>query len=286
VTVTKQLEELVRNALWEDLAGGDVTTEATIDPEQIAIASAVAKAPLVLSGIDVFAMCFHAVHPGSRVEALVSEGDQVPAGTEVLRAEGPTRALLMAERTALNFLQHLSGIATLTRSFVDAVGGRVRIADTRKTTPGLRRLERQAVRHGGGHNHRNDLGAAVLIKDNHIAAAGNVTLAIEKARAFAAHTMKIEIEVTNLAELEQALAARADIVLLDHFDDAGVVAAVALSAGRALLEVSGNVGLERAERLARLGIDVISVGALTHSAPAADISLRLVPVGGPALPRS
>ena len=275
MTLAKQLEQLVLAALLEDLAGGDLTTDATIDARQLAVASAVSKSELVLSGSEVFSMCFHAVHPGCRVECLASDGDLVPVGTEVLRAEGPTRALLMAERTALNFLQHLSGIATLTRSFVDAVGGRARVADTRKTTPGLRFLERQAVRHGGGHNHRNDLGSAVLIKDNHIAAAGSVTLAIQKARAYAPHTSRIEVEVTNESELGEALAAGAEVILLDHFDDAAVEAAVNQVRGRALLEVSGNVDLDRARRLAHFGIDVISVGALTHSAPAADISLRL-----------
>jgi len=282
VTLTKQLEQLVLAALAEDLAGGDVTTEATIAPDQVATASAVAKSELVLSGSDVFSMCFHAVHPGCRVEALAVDGDLVPAGTVLLRAEGPARALLMAERTALNFLQHLSGVATMTRAFVRVAAGRCRIVDTRKTTPGLRRLERLAVRHGGGHNHRNDLGSAVLIKDNHIAAAGSVTAAIERARAFAPHTSRIEVEVTTPAELDEALAARAEVILLDHFDDAAVEAAVATASGRAILEVSGNVNLERVDHLAALGVDVISVGALTHSAPAADISLRLSPVEGPA----
>lgn len=278
MTLVKQLEELVLRALSEDLGGGDVTTDATIDPGQVAVATVVAKSELVLSGSDVFSLCFHAVHPGCRVESLARDGELVASGTEVLRAEGPTRALLMAERTALNFLQHLSGIATLTSTFVRAAGGKARIVDTRKTTPGLRLLERQAVRHGGGHNHRNDLGSAVLIKDNHIAAAGSVTVAIERARAHAPHTSRIEVEVTTQAELEEALAARAEVILLDHFDDDAVRTAVATTRGRALLEVSGNVQLERVSRLAELGIDVISVGALTHSAPAADLSLRLAPV--------
>ena len=281
MTITKQLEQFVALALAEDLGGGDVTTEATIGAEGIATAGAFAKSELVLSGSDAFSMCFHAVHPGCRVETLVRDGELVPAGTELLRAEGPTRALLMAERTALNFLQHLSGIATLTRRFVQAAQGRTRITDTRKTTPGLRLLERQAVRHGGGHNHRNDLGSAVLIKDNHIAAAGSVTRAIVQARAYAPHTTKIEIEVTTPAQLQEALAARAEVIMLDHFDDDGVAKAVAEVAGRALIEVSGNVTLARVERLAALGVDVVSVGALTHSAPAADISLRLTPVGPP-----
>lgn len=275
VIAAKQLDELVLRALAEDLGSSDVTTAATIDPEAVGVATAVAKQELVLSGTEVFARCFHAVHPACRVEVLLPDGALAPAGTELLRVEGPTTALLAGERTALNFLQRLSGVATLTRSFVEAVGGRARVTDTRKTTPGLRALEREAVRHGGGHNHRNDLGSAVLIKDNHIAAVGGVAEAVRRARAHAPHTSKIEVEVTSLAELEEALGASADIVMLDNFDDDRVEAAVRLVRGGALIEVSGNVTLERAARLSRLGVDVISVGALTHSARAADISLRL-----------
>jgi nicotinate-nucleotide pyrophosphorylase (carboxylating) len=196
----------------------------------------------------------------------------------LLRAEGRTRSLLKAERTALNLLQRLSGTATLTRKFVDAAGGRVRICDTRKTTPGLRFLERQAVRHGGGFNHRDNLGSAVLIKDNHIAGAGGITAAVQAARNHAPHTSKIEVEVTNLEEVKEALAVQADILLLDNMGDETTRAAIALIQGRAFVELSGNMSLERVDAVSRLGADAISIGALTHSAPAADISLKLRPV--------
>lgn len=278
MTFWKNLDEFVRRVLEEDLASGDITTDTTISEHARGIADAVAKEALVLSGAEVYARCFHAVDPGCRVEQLVADGDLVAPGTVLLRAEGRTRSLLKAERTALNLLQRLSGTATLTRNFVDAAGGRVRICDTRKTTPGLRFLERQAVRHGGGHNHRDNLGSAVLIKDNHISGAGGITAAIEAARKNAPHTSKIEVEVTNLDEVKEALAAHADILLLDNFDNARTKEAVALISGAAFVELSGNMSLERIDALSRLGADAISIGALTHSAPAADISLRLRPV--------
>jgi nicotinate-nucleotide pyrophosphorylase (carboxylating) len=193
----------------------------------------------------------------------------------VARVTGNARALLSAERTALNLVQRMSGVATLTRRFVDAAAGRCRITDTRKTTPGLRALQRYAVRCGGGHNHRNDLGSGVLIKENHIRCAGGVGPAITAARALAPHTMRVECEVTDLDELRQALDAAADVVLLDNMDDAQVQRAMEVVAGRATVEVSGNMSLPRVPRLAELGVDVISVGALTHSAPAADLSLQI-----------
>jgi nicotinate-nucleotide pyrophosphorylase (carboxylating) len=188
---------------------------------------------------------------------------------------------LMAERTGLNFAQRLSGVATLTRTFVDAVpdGARLRIADTRKTTPGLRFLERYAVRVGGGHNHRDCLGSAVLIKDNHIVAAGGVRAAVERARAHAPHTSRIEIEVESLADLDEALAAGAEIVMLDNFDSQALRSAVEKARGRAIVEVSGGLTLARVKELAELGVDVASVGALTHSAPAADIGLDIERIG-------
>jgi nicotinate-nucleotide pyrophosphorylase (carboxylating) len=183
----------------------------------------------------------------------------------------------MAERVALNFAQRMSGVATLTRKFVDAVpeGSKLRIIDTRKTTPGLRVLERYAVRIGGGHNHRDCLGSAVLIKDNHIVAAGGIAQAIERARAYAPHTSRIELEVDTLEQLDAALAARAEIILLDNFDSASLAEAVKRAQGRAILEVSGGITVSRVAELGKLGIDVASVGALTHSAPAADIGLDL-----------
>lgn len=272
------MDELVRRALLEDLASGDITSESTISESAMGIADAVAKEALVLSGSEVYARCFHAVDPGCRVEQLIADGELVPSGTLLLRAEGRIRSLLKAERTALNLLQRLSGTATLTKKFVDAAGGRVRICDTRKTTPGLRFLERQAVRHGGGFNHRDNLGSAVLIKDNHIAGAGGITAAVTAARSHAPHTSKIEVEVTNLDEVKEALAARADILLLDNFDNESTKEAVALIQGAAFVELSGNMSLARIDVLSRLGADAISIGALTHSAPAADISLQLRPV--------
>ena len=275
------LDEVVRRALDEDLAGGDVTTDSVVPPDAAAVGRAIAKSPLVACGGDVFARAFYAIDPGVRVERLVDEGTRVDAGTELWRVEGSARSLLMAERTALNFAQRLSGIASLTRRFVDALppGARTRVADTRKTTPGLRALERYAVRMGGGHNHRDSLGSAVMIKDNHIAAAGGIEPAVERARSRAPHTSRIEVEVTDLEQLDEALRLGVEIIMLDNFDDARTAEAVQRTAGRALLEVSGNVGLDRVTRLAQLGVDVISVGALTHSAPAADISLALELIG-------
>ncbi|OQX67797.1 MAG: nicotinate-nucleotide diphosphorylase (carboxylating) [Sorangiineae bacterium NIC37A_2] len=280
------MDEVIRRALEEDLAAGDLTSEALIPEDEWAIAEVFAKSELVLSGSDVFARTFYLVSPSSRVEQLVPDGQTVAPGTLLLRADGPSRELLMAERTALNFLQRLSGTATLTKKYVEAAGGRARITDTRKTTPGLRAFERAAVRHGGGHNHRDSLGSAVLIKENHIAAVGGIRIAVERARASAPHTSRVEIEVRNLEELDEALAAGADIIMLDNFDDASVERATQRARGKALIEVSGGLTLERIPRLAALGVDVMSVGALTHSAPAADISLLLRRLEGGPPPRA
>jgi nicotinate-nucleotide pyrophosphorylase (carboxylating) len=279
VTPRALLDRIIELALWEDLSGGDLTSEATVAPDSFARATVVAKGELVVSGGEVFARCFHAVDAGSRVERLLPDGSFASAGTELFRVEGRARSLLMAERTALNFLQRLSGTASLTRAFVEQAGGRARIVDTRKTTPGLRLLEKQAVRHGGGHNHRFDLASAVMIKDNHIQASGGIRTAIERARQNAPHTTRIEVEVSNQEELEQALSAGADIIMLDNFTDEDLKHAVQRAKGRALVEVSGNVTLDRLPVLCQLGVDVISIGALTHSAPASDISLRLSLLG-------
>ena len=271
------LDDIVTRALHEDLAAGDLTTEATISPDARAVARAVAHSSLVLAGGDVFARAFALIDRGLRVERLKADGDRAEPGEALLVVEGAARSILFGERTALNFLQRMSGVATLTRRYVDALpqGSKTRIIDTRKTTPGLRALERHAVRAGGGHNHRNDLGAAVLIKDTHIVGAGGIRPAIARARAHAPHTSRIEVEVDTLQGLDEALAARADIVLLDNFDDAAIEQAVARAAGRVVLEVSGGITLPRIARLGSLGVDVISVGALTHSAPGADIGLDL-----------
>jgi len=286
VALLPQEKTLLDLALQEDLAGGDLTTEATIAERSMGTALAIAKSPLVLSGAEIFSHAFHAVDAYCRVEQLVAEGALVPAGTRLFQIDGPTRSLLRAERTALNFLQRLSGTATLTRQFVEAAQGRVRICDTRKTTPGFRSLERRAVRHGGGHNHREHLGSAVMIKDNHIAASEGIAKAVAAARSYAPHTCRIEVEVENLEQLEQALEARADIIMLDNFNETEAKQAIHRARGLAQIELSGNMTLERVADLASWGADVISVGALTHSAPAADISLRIYPAGygAPPLP--
>lgn len=264
---------LIEAALLEDLASGDVTGRVTVPADARARARMVAKSELVLAGLDVAAAVFRRVDPNVGLDALARDGERRARGDTLARIEGPARALLAAERTALNLLQRMSGVATLTRAYVDAAGPRVRITDTRKTMPGLRALDRYAVRCGGGHNHRNDLGAGVLIKENHIRAAGGITAAIQRARRHAPHTLAIECEVTDLHELHEALAAGAAIVMLDNMSDDQIREAVAIAAGAAVLEVSGGVDLPRVAALADLGVDIISVGRLTHSAPAADISL-------------
>lgn len=269
------VDDLIARALAEDLGGGDPTTEATVPEATAASARMVAKAAVVVCGLPVAQRVFARVSPAIQFRALVPEGAAVVAHTDIARVRGNVRALLAAERTALNLLQRMSGTATLTRALVDAAGGRCRIVDTRKTTPGLRAVQRYAVRCGGGHNHRDDLGGGVLIKENHIRAAGGIAAAVAGARASASHALRVECEVTTLAELSQALDAGAEIVMLDNMDDATVRQAVAQVGGRAIVEVSGNITLARVPVLAAAGVDVISVGALTHSAPAADISLLL-----------
>jgi nicotinate-nucleotide pyrophosphorylase (carboxylating) len=277
VALLPQEKVLLDLALQEDLCGGDLSTESTIAEGAWATAFAIAKSPLVLSGAEIFSLSFYAVDAYCRVQQFVAEGELVEPGTKLFQIDGPTHALLKAERTALNFLQRLSGTATLTRQFVDAAEGRLRICDTRKTTPGFRSLERKAVRHGGGHSHRDNLGSAVMIKDNHIAASQGIKKAIAKARAYAPHTCRIEVEVENLEQLEEALSAGADIIMLDNFAEADAKTAIARTAGKALIELSGNMTLERISELSTWGADLVSVGALTHSAPAADISLKIVP---------
>jgi nicotinate-nucleotide pyrophosphorylase (carboxylating) len=275
------LDALIDRALEEDLAGGDLTTEACVDEAALASADAVARRPLVACGSAVFRRVLERIDPGVRVEEVVPDGARVKKGDVLWRAQGRARSLLSGERTALNLTQRMSGIATAARTYVEALpeGSSVRITDTRKTTPGLRALERYAVRVGGAHNHRDNLGSAVMIKDNHIVAAGGITRAIARARARAPHTSRIEVEVASLAELDEALAARADIIMLDNFSIEDVreasTRARAVAGAQPLLEVSGGITLERIPELAAAGIDVISVGALTHSAPAADIALDL-----------
>ena len=267
---------LVDLAIEEDLLLGDVTSEATIDPAHSGAARFLAKEGLVLAGTAVARAVFERLGAGCRFSA--ADGAEIAAGTWFGEAEGPVRALLGAERTALNFLQRLSGVATATRRAVDALaagGGRTRLLDTRKTTPGFRLLEKEAVRAGGGTNHRRSLGDGILVKDNHVAACGGVAEAVRRARARAGALLRVEVEVTDLAGLDAAIGAGADLVLLDNMDDAGIAAAVRRAAGRVLLEASGNMTLERLPRVAATGVDFVSMGAVTHSARAVDISLEL-----------
>jgi len=276
--VVPRLDDLLARALDEDLRGGDLTTEACVEVGAHSAAEAVARSPLVVCGGPVFRRVFALVDATVRVEEVAPEGRHVEAGDVLWRVQGPSRSLLMAERTALNFVQRMSGTATLARSFVRELpeGSTTRIVDTRKTTPGLRALERYAVRVGGAHNHRDSLGSAVLIKENHVRAAGGIGASVARARQWAPHTTRIEVEVTSLGELDEAITAGADIIMLDNFEMHDVRAAVRRVADetrRPLLEVSGNVTASRVRELANAGIDVISAGALTHSAPAADISL-------------
>ncbi|MEJ7731469.1 MAG: carboxylating nicotinate-nucleotide diphosphorylase [Polyangiaceae bacterium] len=274
------LDAIIARALEEDVAGGDLTTEACVDAAARAVGEAVARKPLVVCGGVVFARVFAAIDAAVRFEALVADGTAVEVGAVIWRVRGAARSLLVAERTALNLVQRMSGTATLARRFVQALpaGSATRIADTRKTTPGLRVLERYAVRCGGAHNHRNDLGSAVLIKDNHIIAAGGIATAVARARQRAPHTSRVELEVASLPQLDEAIAAGADVIMLDNFsmhDVREAVARVAPLRPRPLLEVSGGITLERIAELGAAGVDVISAGALTHSAPAADIALDL-----------
>ena len=269
------LAETVRRALTEDIDRGDVTTEACVSPTAMGAAVLHARELVVVCGLPVLEEVYAQIDPLVDVDLHVDDSDRVEPGAELATISGPAASILLGERVALNFIQRLSGVATMTRRFVDALpdGSATRITDTRKTTPGLRSLERYAVRCGGGYNHREDLGAAVLIKDNHIAAAGGVRKAIELARAHAPHTSRIECEVDTQSQLQEALDAGADIVMLDNFDDDQVRAALELVNHRVIVEVSGGITLERVGTLGALGVDVISVGALTHSSPSCDLGL-------------
>lgn len=266
------LPELVRLTLLEDIGPGDVTTEATVPPDAEGAAWMIAKEPLVVSGQEAVVEVFRQL--GVRWRVLVPDGASAERGTRVGEAEGRLPALIQGERAALNFLMRLSGIATHTRAVVARAGG-LRVLDTRKTTPLHRALEKAAVRHGGGFNHRFALYDGVLIKDNHIVAAGGVAAAVRAARARAHHLLKVECEVETLAELEEALAAGADCVLLDNMDDATLAEAVRINGGRAVLEASGNMTAERIAGLTRVGIDCVSMGGLIHQARWADLSMRV-----------
>jgi nicotinate-nucleotide pyrophosphorylase (carboxylating) len=271
-------EAIVDLALTEDIGTGDVTTLATVPADARTKATMLVKSEGVVSGLGVAAFVFQRVDPAVCFTPMVADGSRVGFRTVIAEVSGPARSILTAERVALNLIQRLSGVATETARYVAAVAGtKAWIVDTRKTTPGLRQLEKQAVRDGGGHNHRVGLADGVLIKDNHLAAIGEpdrVTRAVRQARAYAPHTLRIEVEVMTLAEVAEAVVAGADVILLDNMDLATMRQAVELVDGRALLEASGGVRLETVRAIAETGVDLISVGALTHSAPALDISLE------------
>jgi nicotinate-nucleotide pyrophosphorylase (carboxylating) len=270
------VERAVAAALEEDLGqAGDITTDPIIPPHLTAKAEIVARKAGVIAGLDLAAASFKALDPAAQFVADVADGAHVAAGARLARVQGKARALLSAERVALNFLGHLSGIATLTAAYVAAIDGtKARIACTRKTTPGLRAFEKYAVRAGGGINHRYGLYDAVLVKDNHIAAAGGLAQALAKLRARTGHLVKVEVEVDTLDQLDEALRFPIDAVLLDNMDVATLKKAVAMVDGRVLTEASGGVNLERVRKIAETGVDLISVGALTHSAPRLDLALE------------
>lgn len=270
------LEKTIKQALAEDIGPGDVTTEAVVDPGLTARGRIYTKEPGVVAGLQAAAAVFATLDPAVRFRPECGDGDRVQPGETLAVVEGAARVLLTGERVALNFLRHLSGIATRTARLVElAAGHRAVIVDTRKTTPGLRLLEKHAVRAGGGRNHRFGLYDGVLIKDNHIRVAGGIREAVARVRRSAPHTVKIEVEVESLAELEEALAAGADIVLLDNMTPATMRQAVQRTAGRCLLEASGGMTEETIARVAACGVDLISVGALTHSVQALDLSMDI-----------
>ncbi len=270
------IDRLIEQALLEDIHTGDITTLAVVPGQRPASARLIAKENMVIAGIATAARVFSKLDPDIRFSACLNDGNKAVAGTILATIHGEAAQLLMGERVALNLLQRMCGIATLTTSFVEAiVGTMARIVDTRKTTPGLRQLEKYAVRVGGGINHRTGLYDGVLIKENHIVAAGGITEAIRRARAYIPHTLKIEIETETLSQVDEALAAGADIIMLDNMSLDEMRAAVVIINGRALVEASGGVNLERVRAIAETGVDIISVGALTHSPRAMDISMLL-----------
>jgi nicotinate-nucleotide pyrophosphorylase (carboxylating) len=273
----QQITDLIRPWLQEDIGRGDVTTRAVVDPELAGRARIEAREPFVVAGLSVAAACFEEVGEGSlKWLPEVADGEAVEPHEVLARLDGPVASILTGERVALNLLQRLSAVATLTSRFVEAVAGTgAGIVDTRKTTPGLRLLEKYAVRVGGGSNHRFGLDDGILIKDNHLAVAGGVALAVALARDGAPHGLRIEVEVTTLDGVKEALGAGADAILLDNMTPEMVAEAVKTAGGRALLEASGGMNLGNVRAYAETGVDLISVGALTHSAPAVDISLEV-----------
>ena len=270
------MDKFLRRALEEDFGPGDITTEACVPLHTPARGRFIAKAPGVICGVEILSRVFALLDPAAQVTQRVSDGDRVEAGAVIAEIHGPARSILSGERLALNLLCHLSGIATQTAEAVAQVAGTgAKICDTRKTTPGLRVLEKYAVRTGGGVNHRFGLFDGVLIKDNHIVAAGGISPAVEAARRLCPHTIKIEVETESLKQVEEALIAGADIIMLDNMDLSTMGEAVSLINGRCLTEASGNMGDKDLKAVAETGVDFISIGALTHTVRILDISLKL-----------
>lgn len=274
--IDRNIAKLIEHALAEDLGPGDVTSEATIPADLASIAVILAKQHLVLAGMDAAREVFRQLDPSVEFTPFARDGAAVHGMTEIAKVSGNTRALLAGERVALNLLRHLSGIATLTSKYAEKVKGtKAEVLDTRKTLPGLRQLEKYAVRLGGGRNHRYGLFDGVLIKDNHITASGGIIKAVERARKKVHHLLKLEVETKNLDEVVEALAVGADVIMLDNMPVELMREAVKLVAGRALVEASGNVTLDTVRLIAETGVDFISCGSITHSAPAADISMKI-----------
>lgn len=269
------LNDLIEKALKEDVGTGDITTLSTIPADKTITGRFIAKETGILCGVDVARAVFAFVDPAIELNFSYKDGDKIEKGEVIATVSGLARSILTGERLALNLLQHMSGVATRTGEAVAKVQGtRARIADTRKTTPGLRVLEKYAVKCGGGSNHRFNLADGVLIKDNHIEAAGGITAAVEMARRNIPHTLKIEVEIETFEQLEEALAAGADIIMLDNMSNEDMKKAVEIVAGRAITEASGNMGEKDLRAVAETGVDLISIGALTHSVKALDISLK------------
>jgi nicotinate-nucleotide pyrophosphorylase (carboxylating) len=269
------MDELIKRALTEDIGTGDITTLATVAQDAKISGRFIAKEEGVVCGLDVVSRVFELLDETVGLKFLCRDGDTVKKGNVIAKISGRAQSILTGERVALNFLQRLSGIATRTRKAVDEIEGtRAAITDTRKTTPGLRVLEKYAVKTGGGANHRFNLADGILIKDNHIRAAGGITQAIERARKEAPHTLKIEVEVESFDQLEEALSCKADIIMLDNMTIEDMKKAVGITAHRALTEASGNMGDRNLLEVAQTGVDIISIGALTHTVRAMDISLR------------
>lgn len=276
ILINPQIERLIREALEEDIGSGDLTTLSTIPEHAVGKGLFRAKLDCVVAGLFLLEKLFSYLDSRVHLRCLSHDGSQVKQGTVVAEAEGPVRALLMGERTALNFLQRLSGTATLTRRYVNAIKEfPCKLIDTRKTTPGLRTLEKYAVRMGGGTNHRLGLYDAALVKDNHIAACGSIARAVEEVRRHAPFMVKVEVECSDLKQVQDALDARAEVIMLDNMGITGMADAVRLVNKRAWVEASGGIRIENLREVAQTGVDFISVGALTHSAPAVDFNMKI-----------